>query len=75
MRKLYLLLLFCTFTAISQNTVTLRGKILEKNTQVPLESATVYFTAVKDSTVIDYTITDKTGAFKIETRKIDKPVF
>lgn len=75
MRKFYLLLLFCTFTAISQNTVTLRGKILEKNTQVPLESATVYFTTVKDSTVIDYTITDKTGSFKIETRKIDKPVF
>ena len=75
MWKFYLFLLFCTFTAISQNTVTLRGKILEKNTQVPLESATVYFTAVKDSTVIDYTITDKAGSFKIETRKIDKPVF
>jgi hypothetical protein len=75
MPKIYLLLLFCSTFAFSQNTITIKGKILEKNTQVPLESATVYLTSVKDSTVIDYTITDKNGLFKMATKKISKPVF
>ena len=75
MPKYYLILLFLTTFVFSQNTISIKGKILEKNTQVPLESATVYLTSVKDSTVIDYTITDKNGSFKMETRKINKPVF
>jgi len=75
MPKFYFLLLFFTSIVFSQNTIVIKGKILEKNTQVPLESATVYLTSVKDSTVIDYTITDKNGSFKMETRKMNKPVF
>lgn len=77
MRKQYFLFIisFFSFSLLAQNTVTIKGKILEKNTQVPLESATVYFSSVKDSSVIDYTITDKNGFFKINTRKITTPVF
>ena len=60
---------------LSQNKIEIKGKILEKNTQVPLESATVYLSSVIDSTVIDYTITDKNGFFLMKTRKIDTPVF
>lgn len=77
MSKYYFLLLFlCLSSAIfSQNTITIKGKILEKNTQVPLESATVYISSVVDSTVIDYTITDKNGGFLIKTKRIEKPVF
>ena len=75
MPKFYLLLLFFTTFVFSQKTITIKGKILEKNTQVPLESATVYLTSVKDSTVIDYTITDKYGAFLINCRKFDKAVY
>ena len=75
MPKFYFLLLFITTCVFSQNTIAIKGKILEKSTQVPLESATVYLTSVKDSTVIDYTITDKNGMFKMETRKMNKPVF
>lgn len=77
MQKFYVLLLFLVlaFTAQSQNTVTIKGKVLEQSTQIPLESATVYLTAVADSTVVDYTITDKNGAFSMTTKKISKPVF
>ena len=75
MSKFYFLALFFTTFVFSQKTISIKGKILEKNTQVPLESATVYLTSVKDSTVIDYTITDKNGLFKMETIKITKPVF
>ncbi|KAB1156627.1 outer membrane beta-barrel protein [Flavobacterium luteum] len=77
MKKRYFLLviLFFSFSVFSQNSVVIKGKILDKNTQVPLEAATVYLTTVKDSTVIDYTITDKNGFFKINTKKISSLVF
>lgn len=77
MQKLYYLSIFLVFSLFSfaQNNVVIKGKILDKNTQVPLEAATVYLTSVKDSTVIDYSITDKNGFFTIETKKITKPVY
>ncbi|PWA03962.1 outer membrane beta-barrel protein [Flavobacterium psychrotolerans] len=77
MPKSYSLLvfLFLSFSAFAQSTITVKGKILDKNTQVPLESATVYLSSVKDSAVIDYTITDKNGFFKMNTKKISTPVF
>lgn len=70
----YILLLFVTIS-FGQNTISLKGKILDKKTAIPVESATIYLKTVKDSTVIDYTITDKNGNFLIEIKKIDKPVF
>lgn len=77
MVKLYsfVALLFFGFYSFAQVNITIKGKILDKKTQVPLESATVYLTSVKDSTVIDYTISDKNGFFKLDTKKITKPVF
>lgn len=77
MPKIYtfLFLLFVSFSSIAQSNITIKGKILDKNTQVPIEAATVYLTSVKDSSVIDYTISDKNGIFKIDTRKITKPFF
>lgn len=73
-RFLFFVTLCCSTLAFSQNNITINGKVLEKNTQVPLESATVYLTSVADSTMIDYTITDKSGNFSIKTRKFDKPL-
>lgn len=58
-------------SAFSQN-VSLSGKIIDGSTQLPLESATVYLTKATDSTVVDYTITDRTGSFVLGTRKTDK---
>ena len=77
MGKLYsfLLLLFFIFPTFSQNNVTIEGKILDKSNQLPMEAVTVYLTSVKDSTVVDYTISDRNGFFKINTKKIAKPVF
>ncbi|RTY90221.1 outer membrane beta-barrel protein [Flavobacterium sp. GT3R68] len=77
MPKIYTIVffLFVSFSSFAQSNITLKGKIHDKNTQVPIEAATVYLTAVKDSSVIDYTISDKNGIFKIDTRKITKPFF
>lgn len=68
-----LFFLFC-FAANAQNDIVIKGTILDVNTQVPLELATVYFTTVKDSTVIEYATTDKNGSFRLSTKKYDKPV-
>jgi hypothetical protein len=71
----YLLLLLFCLSANAQNNITIKGTVVDINTQLPLEMATVYFTTVKDSTVIEYATTDKNGVFRINTKKIDRPVF
>ncbi len=77
MSKFYSFFLFILFifSANAQDEFTLKGTVLDVNTQIPLESATVYFSNVKDFTVLEYTTTDKNGLFKINTKKFDKPVF
>ncbi len=70
---LFCTLLFSSFL-FSQNTITLKGKVIDPTTKLPIESATVYLTSVKDSSVVDYTITNKTGNFDIKVRKSDKPI-
>lgn len=76
MPKTILLLLFCfgTLFVTSQN-ISIKGKIIDKQTNLPLESATVYLTSKKDSTVIDYTISGKKGDFEFQTRKKSEAVF
>lgn len=77
MTKIYSFLLFLAFvySANSQNNIVIKGTVVDINSQLPLELATVYFTAVKDSTIIEYATTDKNGNFSINTKKYDKPVF
>jgi len=48
------------------------GTLKAEDTELPLESATVYLERVKDSSVVTYTITDKNGKFKIENSTYDK---
>ncbi|REG98661.1 outer membrane beta-barrel protein [Flavobacterium aquicola] len=77
MSKIYSSLLFVLFffAANAQNNIVIKGTVYDINTQKPLESAMVYFSNVKDSTVVEYAATDKNGDFKISTKKYDKPVF
>lgn len=68
----FLLLLFCCFSSFAQNTITLKGKILKDKSQSPIESATIYLVRSKDSSMVNYTISDKNGLFKLETKKMDE---
>jgi hypothetical protein len=68
---LFCALLFSSFL-FSQNTFTVKGKVVDPTTKLPIESATVYLTSVKDSSVVDYTITNKLGNFAIKVKKSDK---
>ena len=71
---LCLFLFSICFSSFGQ-TVTIKGKIIDKITQLPLESATVYISSVKDSTIIDYTISDKKGLFLLGTKSIKQPFY
>lgn len=77
MPKIYSFLFFILFiiSANAQNEIVIKGTVLDINTQIPLELATIYFSTVKDSTLLEYATTDKSGVFKITTKKYDSPVF
>jgi hypothetical protein len=71
----FLFFFILSYSCLAQNNLTIKGRILKDETQVPVEAATIYLTSVKDSTVIDYTISDKNGFFKLNVKKIGYPVF
>ena len=71
----YLLFFILCYSANAQNNIIVKGTVVDLNTQLPLEMATVYFTTVKDSTILEYATTDKNGYFSINTKKYDKPIF
>src|SRR5690606_40388850 len=52
---------------------TIKGNITDTETELPIESATVYLSRIQDSTLVDYTISDKNGNFNLNVRKTDKP--
>ncbi len=66
---------FFLLNSTAQNQIVVNGTVLDINTQLPIEFATVFFSNVRDSTIIDYTTTDKNGIFKITTKKYDSSVF
>ncbi|MES2240087.1 MAG: outer membrane beta-barrel protein [Bacteroidota bacterium] len=70
MNKTYVLFFFLLFSFISfaQNGITLSGKIIKEKTQLPIESATIYIIHPKDSSVVEYTISDKNGFFKLQIK-------
>ena len=75
-KSLYLIVTLFLFSfSFAQNSIALNGKIIDESTKLPIESATVYLSKVKDSTVIDYTISDKFGKFNLRIKKIDYPVY
>lgn len=69
-----ILLLLLPAVAFSQS-VSLKGKLVDSQTNLPLEAATVYITSVKDSTTIDYTISDKSGDFVMRLRSSNQPFY
>ena len=77
MLKIKFLLLFLSFNlaCFAQNSITIKGKIIDETSKLPLESATIYISLVKDSSIVDYTISNSKGGFSLNTKKIKQPVF
>lgn len=76
--RLYLTtFLFLSFISLTQaqKTVSISGEAIDELTEMPVESATVYLSLAKDSTLVDYSSTGKEGQFKLTLKRIDEPVF
>ena len=75
MSKFYFSLIFLFLFSFSygQNSVVLKGKVVVAANKSSIESATVYLLKSKDSTLIEYTITDKSGIFELKLKRITEP--
>ena len=65
------LILFTCLSYSQSKNIKLTGKIAGINDSIPLESATIYLERIKDSSVINYTISNKKGLFTLEDRIYD----
>jgi len=71
MRQLLLLLFFFGIAGYGQS-VTFRGVVAD-SASIPLESATVYLMRAKDSSVVDYTISGKSGGWELKVPAMAAP--
>lgn len=60
---LSMLALMCSIDTNAQNTI--EGRVTDKETRRPLESATVTIQHTADATVVNYTLTDADGRFRL----------
>ena len=66
MKKLFFLCLFLTVTGSWAQQFSISGKVVDAETQRPLESATLFVEKIKDSSLVAYTISNNAGDFLIE---------
>ncbi|WP_138433184.1 outer membrane beta-barrel protein [Winogradskyella algicola] len=73
MKKLSLVfaLIFTCFIFSQEKTFEITGTLIAEDSNLPIESATIYLERIKDSSVVTYTISDKNGFFKVEGRTFD----
>ncbi|WP_031427271.1 outer membrane beta-barrel protein [Flavimarina sp. Hel_I_48] len=62
----FLILFGCVIYSTQAQKFKITGKLIDAQNESPLEAATVVVETVKDSSMITYTITDKSGAFNLE---------
>lgn len=66
MKNSFFLCLFLFTTGTWAQQFTISGKVVDAETQLPLESATLFVEKVQDSSLVAYTISNRTGDFVIE---------
>lgn len=74
--KRYLILLLIITVAIAanaQNRGNIKAIVLDSLNKQPISFATVAVLKIKDSSLVSYTITDKTGAFTLRNLSISEP--
>ncbi|MFD1601708.1 outer membrane beta-barrel protein [Flavobacterium artemisiae] len=57
----------CSLSSFAQKNVVFTGKVVTEKDS-PIESATIYLLHPKDSSLVAYTLSDKGGSFKLETK-------
>jgi hypothetical protein len=71
---IFTLLILTAFAGMAQNRATIKGKVIDSASKQVLEFATVALVDVKDSSLISYTVTTKTGEFALHSLPVEKPV-
>ncbi|WP_037374288.1 outer membrane beta-barrel protein [Salinimicrobium xinjiangense] len=72
MKNFLFLSLFLISTGAAAQQFSISGKVVDSETQEPLESATLFVEKLQDSSLVSYTISNKTGDFVIEgSQKVD----
>lgn len=69
----YLIISLFSIWGYSQNNLTIKGMVME-NEHLAVEAATVLLTKDKDSTLVDYTVTNAKGAFEIKVKRQSEAV-
>lgn len=68
-----ILLFLISINAVWAQSIEVKGKIVEQTNQKPIEAVTVYLSRQNDSTLINYSITDKNGHFSFKVDKQQLP--
>lgn len=72
MKHYFFLCLFLITSGTWAQQFTVSGKVVDAETQLPLESATIFIEKVQDSSLVSYTISNRSGEFTIEgSQKVD----
>ena len=74
MRQLYLLLFFAGLQQAIAQDFHITGKVIDAGTREGLEASTVYVERLQDSSMISYSITDRSGAFDLALDTREKQV-
>ncbi|REC49747.1 TonB-dependent receptor [Chryseobacterium pennipullorum] len=69
---LLLLLLMCNFLIVDAQKLHIEGKVHDSGKK-PLENATVYLLKIKDSSIVNYTATNKEGKFSLKIDEVNEP--
>lgn len=72
-KALVIFFIFC-FNMVFSQKIELKGKVVDENKK-PVEAATIYLSNQKDSTLINYTISDVYGNFRLDVKSINQPSF
>ena len=67
-RLLLSILFICSSVFCFSQEFSITGKLIDLDSKLPLEAATVFVESVKDSSLITYTISDKFGVFDLKGR-------
>ncbi|WP_172914877.1 outer membrane beta-barrel protein [Capnocytophaga canis] len=71
MKRLIGICFFLLSIGMSAQQFTIVGEIYDKETQKPVEAATVFVRTVKDSILVNYTISDAKGKFTLKGKSSD----
>lgn len=69
----FVLTFFCFQLSYSQN-IQISGTVVDDIVELPIEAATAYLTLKKDSSIVDFSLTNSEGKFKLNVKEIKEAV-